>query len=352
MDIQSEIVHSTRLSHIISAQDPLENPQQGLIAHEPERQLRASTSQRLVKSLDSIAIQLPEKPLAAKSLQVTTQTHKPYREWSKLDRSNSYSALQKITAVWRKTGVADQYLIYENQHSDDRSFTWEVIPYRSTSTCISRLWQQLLVLWKVIFGGSVPAESQQLSELDETRPLFLDFDTSTQRTHQVNDEQAGNDAFCQREVIAQQVVLEGKLVNVLYNYAPIGFGGERLHFLIVPTAHRTDFGTLSRDEYLEATDLAQKLMGHFSETRPIENCYLYHKTGADAGQTVLHWHLHLILTSSKSQDVFGKLTVLKNMIIGSSPISREELADRVRGFREEFEGIQNSSNLTSPTFVI
>ena len=60
----------------------------------------------------------------------------------------------------------------------------------------------------------------------------------------------------------------------------------------------------------------------FKQTRKAEDIYLFHKTGIDAGQTVPHWHMHLIVTANKTQGFFGKLTVLKNMLFGSSPMKR------------------------------
>lgn len=301
-------------------------------------------SQRVLEKEGSVSISIPERQLANKSLQITPLNSKSYVAWSIEDRSNVYAALQKTVDVWKKSGFADQYLVYGKQQSSDMSFNWEVVPYYKPSTFIGRIWQQFFVLWKITFGGTTLSESQRQKEVDEYKAVFKEFMPSVQDGAQkIMDVVQGNDAFCKAEVINKQLVLEGRSINVLYNYAPIGFGGERLHFLIVPKEHKTKFSELSEEEYLEATDVSQKLMSHFSVTREIEDVYIFHKTGVDAGQTVPHWHMHMILTSNKTQDIFGKLTVLKNMLIGSSPMKGEELSRKVSSLKDELKFLQTKS---------
>ena len=144
----------------------------------------------------------------------------------------------------------------------------------------------------------------------------------------------GNDAFCNPKVLDKQRVFEGKEINVLYNYAPIGLGEEKLHFLIVPKEHHPNFSDLTKSEYLESMQLSQKLI-KFYQGKGFHTAYLFDKTGAEAGQTVPHWHEHVVFTATKTQELFGKWTVLKNMVLGSSPLPPKELQNRVQSLKKE-----------------
>ena len=78
-------------------------------------------------------------------------------------------------------------------------------------------------------------------------------------------------------------------------------------------------------------ELAQKLIDHFQG----EEVHMLHKSGIDAGQTVPHWHLHLIITEGKADSRFGKLKMLKGMVMGTSPLKDHVLKERVTSFRQE-----------------
>jgi diadenosine tetraphosphate (Ap4A) HIT family hydrolase len=147
---------------------------------------------------------------------------------------------------------------------------------------------------------------------------------------------SGTDPFCNPEIIQKQLVFEGSEVNVLYNYAPIGLGQEKLHFLIVPKIHRVGFSELSQTEYLEAMELSQKLI-NFYQKRNHPIVYVFHKTGVEAGQTVPHWHQHIVFAETGAQEFFSKMAVLKNMMIGASPLSSEELKGRVQLLRTDLQ---------------
>ncbi len=66
-----------------------------------------------------------------------------------------------------------------------------------------------------------------------------------------------------------------------------------------------------------------------------DTAYQFAKTGLQAGQTVNHCHEHLIFTATKTQEFFSKLRVLKNMCWPASPLSKEELSQRVKALKKE-----------------
>ncbi len=143
-------------------------------------------------------------------------------------------------------------------------------------------------------------------------------------------QQVANDAFCNSKIIAKQRIFEGKKIEVLYNYAPIG----KLQFLVVSKEHRTNFSDLTSEEYVEASKIIQTLCAHYQK-KGQNIAYIFHKSGKRAGQSVPHWHAHLIFSSSKIQELFGWIFTLKSMFIGITPLSDEELSKRVKELKTE-----------------
>jgi diadenosine tetraphosphate (Ap4A) HIT family hydrolase len=118
---------------------------------------------------------------------------------------------------------------------------------------------------------------------------------------------------------------------VLTNYAPIVLGSS-LHFLIVPKEHRTGFFDLEESEYVEAMKFSEKLIAYYSRNG-LRTAYLFDKTGAEAGQTVPHWHQHVVFTATKTQEILGKLRVFKNLLWRPSPLPENRLQTRVHNLR-------------------
>lgn len=259
---------------------------------------------------------VPSKQIANYAVDVTG--HKKISETTHKDH---FPLLQRIAKV------SSQHMLYA-QFTPESTFTWNVIPYQKCYTTLGRIVQQLQVLWRIVFGGyNNKKQTEQTNEYAEK----LSTDETKAQSNVKSD-----DAFCKDLTHQRQCVLTGQKVNVLFNYAPIGFGGEKLHFLLVPKAHRQGFSDVSQDEFNESMALAQGLVAHFSKTRKsITNVYLMAKTGVDAGQTVPHWHMHVIFSSSLTQDWLGKLRVAWNILFGSRPMSQAALQQRVQSLKAE-----------------
>lgn len=300
---------------------------------------RADYSQdnSIIQQNGTTSIVLPEHQLAEESLQIRTITPLSFLEWSEDNHNDAFTSLNKVMAVWEMYKQVNQNLVFGKiQFDNPDSFSWEIVPYLTTDNKLMFYQQQISVLWNVIFGGRELTDGEKVHQTAVYRSYFQD---SINIDAQPYAHSNPNDPFSKSEVIERQRVLEGQLVNVLYDYAPMGFGGERLHFLIVPKARKVAFVELSADENKEAMSLTQKLITHFKTTREIQEAYLFHKTGEDAGQTVPHWHMHVILIANTAQGIFGKLESLKKMLFGSSPLSDEELKEKVTAYRSELSGI-------------
>lgn len=292
---------------------------------------------------------LPSSHLLKGSLQVMYPGTQ-FRDWNKNQHATSFDLMCRITDFWAnnrvtitpsntvipdKTGI-DQYLIY-GKIDFINPFKWEIVPYENCKTLLGRIIQQVRVLYRTVFGGieSTVRDVIYLSALASKIPNAPEKNVSPK----------GSDPFCKDEVIDRQWVLKGKHVTVLLNHAPIGFGGEKLDFLVVPNAHRERFTDLTKEEYCESMEATAKIIDHLVATRTsIKNVYMMHKTGVIAGQTVNHCLWRFIASSSATQEFWGKLTVLRNILWGSlwgsSPMNKEAFAEKVKGLREELKDIK------------
>lgn len=277
---------------------------------------------------------IPHEQILEDSLRVGIPGQK-FQDWSQQNHADSYGALQRIARVWKSNKITDQYLIYGK--TDPHGFHWEMIPYQKCHTLIGRIAQQILVLWRTTFGGIEISEATYKNQFEKYKFLLGQPSEPIQPSSTCNK---GNDAFCLESTIERQWVAIGKKVQVLFNYAPIGFGGERLHFLVVPKNHREAFTDVTQEEYCESLAMTAKLVDYFTRTRKnIQNVYFLNKTGIDSGQTVKHWHLHVIFCTSSLQTFWGRITVLKNILLGSSPMKKEDLAKRVNELRQELASL-------------
>lgn len=283
-------------------------------------------------NVQSVQVAVPKQQLLDQSLQLSVP-NKRFADWTKEEHAESYQCMQKIAKVWCENAITEQYLVYGKV--EDRPFNWEMTPHQKS--CFGRVFQQLQVLWRVAFGGAEVSEtSRKVQHMQYNELLEKSSDPiEAEKTYKIS-----NDPFCKIETIERQWVVKGKNVNVLFSYAPIGFGGERLHFLIIPSMHRSQFTDVTKEEYTEALEFAAKLVNHFTEERnEVKTAYLMHKTGKDAGQTVMHWHLQVIFSSNPTQDFLSKLTVVKNILLGSSRMSDAALKSQVDYLRYELANL-------------
>lgn len=66
------------------------------------------------------------------------------------------------------------------------------------------------------------------------------------------------------------------------------------HVLVVPTAHHADAGDLARHEPATAAELLRVAAAVAEEEGLTDGYRIVFNTGAGAGQTVFHTHLHLL----------------------------------------------------------
>jgi diadenosine tetraphosphate (Ap4A) HIT family hydrolase len=291
-----------------------------------------SSDEVIVHKSNSMKITVPEHCLASGSVQITPDSSvKNFSEWNEVNSREAYTLSQKVIRSWEQRGITDYLIFGKEDHGSSSIFNWEIVPYPQKGW---RFWKQFRVLWNITFGGS----RQSPIERKTVKDAFSTEEGSSSQADLIKNIAQGNDAFCKQPVIDKQLVFEGKEVHVLYNYAPLSIGKEKLHFLIVPKQHRPKFSDLTETEYLEAMKLSQKLVT-FYQKKGYPTAFIFNKTGFEAGQTVPHWHQHVVITATKTQELMGKLGVFKNMIFSSSPLPPKELQTRVQSLRADLSEV-------------
>ena len=101
-----------------------------------------------------------------------------------------------------------------------------------------------------------------------------------------------NCIFCKlaNGVISTNTIYEDELFRVILDAAPAAKG----HALIIPKEHYADLYEIDGEIAAKAMKLAKKLAIHMTETLHCDGFNLVQNNGEVAGQTVFHFHLHLI----------------------------------------------------------
>jgi diadenosine tetraphosphate (Ap4A) HIT family hydrolase len=284
----------------------------------------------------SLNIVVPKAPLSQGSVQIIPRSgasHFP--QWTTQNHQEAQSLIQRVIGAFEKQGVTD-YMVY-GKESPDASFSWEVVPYtKSNWSCVNifwRFWQQIQVLWKITFGGGSYSIAERQS-IAETLRKNLPATSAAASVPQVQAAAQKSDVFCNPDIIKKQCVFEGKHINVLYDYAPLTLGKDRLHFLLVPKRHCSKFTELTPAEYIESKELSRRLQKYY-HAKGFHTVFQFAKTGEQAGLTVPHCHEHLVFTDTKTQEWLGKIRVLVRMLFGSFSLGANELKNRVDGLKVE-----------------
>lgn len=249
-------------------------------------------------------------------------------DWSAGDHEQSYELIQKVASIWQKRDIDDYLVIGRNSLIGD--FSWDIIPFPKDQQAF---WKQLNVMKRVFFGEmKIEPERQEKTAgifYEEEQALNAPFHSTPGNSFQ------GTDVFCHSSIIDKQKIIDkpDETIRILYDYKPITY----YHFLAVPKQHAEKFSEVSIDSYLKAASYAKELIRQFGSEN--SNVYLYHKTGKRAGQTVPHWHQHIVIANTNQEETYGKIKVFYNMIWGASPLKQEELSRRVDLLRKEVDSL-------------
>ena len=98
--------------------------------------------------------------------------------------------------------------------------------------------------------------------------------------------------FCKlaNGIIPTNTIYEDEMFNVFLDASPATKG----HCLIVPKNHYSNLAELGEEESAKIIPLAKKIAGHLKDTLKCEGLNLVQNNGELAGQTVFHFHMHVI----------------------------------------------------------
>ena len=101
-----------------------------------------------------------------------------------------------------------------------------------------------------------------------------------------------NCIFCKlaNGVFATNSIYEDENFNVILDVSPATKG----HALILPKAHYADIHEMPSDLLAEAIKVAQKVIKHATPILGCDGYNVLQNNGTAAGQTVFHYHMHLI----------------------------------------------------------
>ena len=127
-----------------------------------------------------------------------------------------------------------------------------------------------------------------------------------------------NCIFCKlaNGVFPTNSIYEDEDFNVILDASPATKG----HALILPKEHYANMFEIDDDILAKAAKLAKKIMTHEKEILGCDGYNLVQNNGEAAGQTVFHFHMHLIPRYSDNNE--SKMTNLK-----PNEFSDEEMKD-------------------------
>ncbi len=263
---------------------------------------------------------IPNRPVTEGAVSVVplSERNVPFLQMTTEDDMASHQTMKQVAQVWRRQGKVN-YLVYStvNLEKAEQNYTLEMLPFSNQHS----FKRELSLLWKTVFGAkSITAQKREQQQLS--------FAASSTGSSIVRREVLP-DPFCDPERIRLQSVFEGETVRILYNYAPIDMGDKKaLHFLVIPKEHRTNFDELKQEEYLEAQALTRQLILQFKQSGDAGFVIMYHKTGRPAGQTVGHWHNHIVLIPKEPDTICEKLNLIFRTVYRPK-VSAKLLAERV-----------------------
>lgn len=90
--------------------------------------------------------------------------------------------------------------------------------------------------------------------------------------------------------IPSYTIFEDDEFRAILDIEPAGPG----HTLILPKAHAANIFELPEETAGRAMKLAKRIAGAMKETLPLDGLNIVQNNGEEAGQTVMHYHLHVI----------------------------------------------------------
>jgi len=143
--------------------------------------------------------------------------------------------------------------------------------------------------------------------------------------------------FCKivRHESASEIIYESPRVLGILDVRPIHFG----HALVIPKNHCRDFLALQHDDLHDILDGSQRIARALVSSLGLEGFNIFSNNGHSAGQSVFHFHMHVV--PRYSDDNIKFVLQLKHYTGGEMGM----MADRIR--RALTDGPSTAVNTTN-----
>ena len=168
-------------------------------------------------------------------------------------------------------------------------FCKETLPWRVNIPDLNEAQQESLK--RVLFGlqhvGAVRVIASS-STTNSSKTTYGEMDKPDGEFTTTRIKERATCAFCKEEVLKKQKMISSKKVIILYNNEPYT---KNAHFMIIPLKHQESLHCLMLDQFEEIIQKAQTLNLALGD---IKNLVWFCQNGPRAGQTVPHFHLHVL----------------------------------------------------------
>ncbi len=146
--------------------------------------------------------------------------------------------------------------------------------------------------------------------------------------------------FCNPAFLEVQAFYEDEHAVGLVTYTPT----FQYHSLIIPKKHVMRFEDLTQEETLHITNLIQKTQQAIVHIQGPTDYYLLQKNGKNAGQNVMHVHVHYVPVPQKP--IWPPFIYIKSCTRSLFPVlTKNEMRALAQKIRHAFEEVEDSNHL-------
>lgn len=127
-----------------------------------------------------------------------------------------------------------------------------------------------------------------------------------------------------------EIIFENEKYIAFLDINPINYG----HTLVIPKSHHDNFLTIPATELEEMTKLTQYLAGSVKRALKSDGFNIISNNGMSAGQSVFHFHYHIIPRYEKDFQLRPRTIEYKDSEI-------ESYAEKIREVISKYEGLLN-----------
>ncbi len=127
-----------------------------------------------------------------------------------------------------------------------------------------------------------------------------------------------------------EILFEDEDITAFLDIRPVNFG----HTLVIPKKHYDNFLTIPKDQLHKVVNATQYIAGAVKRSLNAEGFNIISNNGESAGQTVYHFHFHIIPRFNSDFELKPKLKTY-------SEGAMREYADEIRTVLSKYKDIYN-----------